>query len=140
MIKSKDKSLNSLINWKSVYSIWIKLLCGTIFFIISRYFYLFIFLNKTQALWDSTLYRNFNFCFALILYAAYIPFVLQFYTNKSLGKNISTDVIKDLLYRLILLLINNTFEKCTDASAYVRVINLQCVKIIERSDHTNIIW
>lgn len=42
--------------------------------------------------------------------------------------------------QLITLLVEEKVANIQNGEAYVRVINLHCVKIIERSDHTNITW
>lgn len=42
--------------------------------------------------------------------------------------------------QFIYILVGRKLETCADGDAYIRVINLHCVKIIERSDHTKIIW
>lgn len=67
-------------------------------------------------------------------------FSLQFFANKNLGKKISVEAIRSLLYELIRLLVDTKLEACHNGESYVRVINLHCVKIIEKCDHTNVIW
>lgn len=57
-----------------------------------------------------------------------------------LGKKVSRDALKDILNELISLLVVNKLENIQSSDAYNRVINLQCVRIIEKSDHTHIIW
>lgn len=57
-----------------------------------------------------------------------------------MGNRISQHVLKELMYQLITLLVEEKLANVQNGEAYVRVINLHCVKIIERSDHTNIIW
>lgn len=42
--------------------------------------------------------------------------------------------------QLINLLVEEKLANVPNGEAYIRVINLHCVKIIERSDHTNMIW
>lgn len=42
--------------------------------------------------------------------------------------------------QLITLLVEEKMNNVPNGEAYIRVINLHCVKIIERSDHTNITW
>lgn len=49
-------------------------------------------------------------------------------------------VTKNIINQLIILLVEGKLEGCPNGDAYVRVINLHCVKIIERSDPTSIIW
>lgn len=66
--------------------------------------------------------------------------MLQFYDNHSLGTRVSVPAIKELINQLITLLVEERLINVPNGEAYVRVINLHCVKIIERSDHTNTIW
>jgi len=55
-----------------------------------------------------------------------------------LGKAVKTHLIQQLINELIVLLVDQKLEGCGDA--YVRVININCVKIIDQSDHTAVIW
>ncbi|CAH0561278.1 unnamed protein product [Brassicogethes aeneus] len=66
-------------------------------------------------------------------------FFPQFYLNKTLGKKVTVPALVNLLNEMIHLLVAEKLEKCETGDAYVKVINLQCVKIIDQSDHTNII-
>ncbi|XP_018326942.1 protein mini spindles isoform X2 [Agrilus planipennis] len=62
-----------------------------------------------------------------------------FYQNKNVGTKVSVPLLKEVLTRLILLLVDAKLEGCHDGDAFVRVVNVHCVKIIERSDHSNTI-
>lgn len=64
----------------------------------------------------------------------------QFYFKDDLGKLVSVDVLKEIMYQLIILLVEGKLEGCVNGDAFIRVVNVHCVKIIEKSDHTNIIW
>ena len=64
----------------------------------------------------------------------------QFYHNKNFGQHGFVENLKDIVDQLIHVLVDAKLENCTNGDAYVRVINLHCVKIIEKSDHTKIIW
>lgn len=77
-----------------------------------------------------------------IIYYMYYMFVFdfQFYLNKMLGRKMNAAVTKNIINQLIILLVEPKLEGCPNGDAYVRVINLHCVKIIERSDPTSIIW
>jgi hypothetical protein len=48
--------------------------------------------------------------------------------------------LKDVVDELIHVLVDGKLENCRNGDAYIRVINLHCVKIIEKSEHTKIIW
>lgn len=52
----------------------------------------------------------------------------------------SVEAIRNLLYELIRVLVDTKLEGCPNGESYIRVINLHCVRIIERSDHSNVIW
>lgn len=56
-----------------------------------------------------------------------------------MGKNVTKDTIKNLLDQLILLLSNGKFENLEKQDNYIKVINSQCVHVIEMSDHTRVI-
>ncbi|XP_014225605.1 protein mini spindles isoform X1 [Trichogramma pretiosum] len=65
--------------------------------------------------------------------------ILTFYDTGILGKNVSTQNLKDLVDQLIGFLAENKLERMSDSEAYVRVINNIVLKIIDNSDHTTII-
>lgn len=60
------------------------------------------------------------------------------YQKPQLGKTVPMNTIKQLINQLILLLVEQKLEKYGDV--YVKVINVNCVKIIEHSDHTVVLW
>lgn len=64
----------------------------------------------------------------------------QFYHNKNFGLEVSVENLKDFVDQLIHVLVDGRLENCPNGDVYIRVINLHCVKIIEKSDHTKIIW
>ncbi|CAB0035199.1 unnamed protein product [Trichogramma brassicae] len=65
--------------------------------------------------------------------------ILTFYDTGILGKNVSTQNLKDLVDQLIGFLAENKLERMSDSEAYVRVINNIVLKVIDNSDHTTII-
>lgn len=75
----------------------------------------------------------------LLLLTNYV-LTLQFYTNKSLGQKATIEIIRNVLYELIRLLVDTKLEACPNGESYVRVVNLLCVRIIEKSNQTNVIW
>lgn len=75
----------------------------------------------------------------LKLYRCLLTVLDTFYSNKSLGRKINVELLKNMLRQLIMLLVDAKLEKCPNGETYIKVINLHCVKIIENSDHTNII-
>ncbi|CAH0561277.1 unnamed protein product [Brassicogethes aeneus] len=76
---------------------------------------------------------------ALRVYRNLLTLIDAFYLNKTLGKKVTVPALVNLLNEMIHLLVAEKLEKCETGDAYVKVINLQCVKIIDQSDHTNII-
>ncbi|XP_072383442.1 protein mini spindles [Diabrotica undecimpunctata] len=77
--------------------------------------------------------------FAIKMYRNLLTTIDAFYINKALGSRVSIPVIKELMHQMITLLVEERLNKVLNGEAYVRVINLHCVKVIERSDHTNTI-
>ncbi|XP_045478875.1 protein mini spindles isoform X2 [Harmonia axyridis] len=71
-------------------------------------------------------------------YRSILSVINQFYVNKILGRHISISVLKGIIHSFIQLLVQGKLEGCTEGETYIRVINLHCCKIIERSDHTRI--
>ncbi|KRT82537.1 HEAT domain-containing protein [Oryctes borbonicus] len=72
-------------------------------------------------------------------YRALLTVIDCFYNNKVLGRKISVDVLKEIMLQLISILAEGKLSDVVNGDSYVRVVNLHCVKIMERSDHTNII-
>ncbi|XP_021935865.1 protein mini spindles isoform X2 [Zootermopsis nevadensis] len=64
--------------------------------------------------------------------------LMSFYSNSTLSRQVSKDVLCDLIEQLISLLVNKHMEQLESGESYVRIINTLVVRIIERSDHTNI--
>lgn len=73
-------------------------------------------------------------------YRALLTVTDCFYNNKVLGRKISVEVLKEIMHQLINILAEGKLNEVANGDSYVRVVNLHCVKIMERSDHTNIIW
>ncbi|KAJ8911339.1 hypothetical protein NQ315_014183 [Exocentrus adspersus] len=73
------------------------------------------------------------------IYRNLLTLIDTFYHNKTLGSRVSVPVIKEMMNAMISLLVEEKLVGVPNGDAYVRVINLLCVKIIERSDHTNTI-
>lgn len=65
---------------------------------------------------------------------------MQFYAHDFLGQKVTVFALKSVLYELVRLLVETKLESCPNGQTYVKVVNVHCVKLIERSDHTNIIW
>lgn len=71
-------------------------------------------------------------------YRALFMLLMTFYSNGILSCRVSKDVLRDLIEQLITLLVNRHMEELESGESYVRIINTLVVRIIERSDHTNV--
>ncbi|OXU27451.1 hypothetical protein TSAR_002490 [Trichomalopsis sarcophagae] len=65
--------------------------------------------------------------------------ILTFYDTGILGKHVPLQHLKDLVDQMIGFLAEKKLERLNDAEAYVRVINMIVLRIIDNSDHTTII-
>ncbi|CAG9862957.1 unnamed protein product [Phyllotreta striolata] len=77
--------------------------------------------------------------FAGRLYRNLFVTFTHFFGNPLLGKHMSKTVIKDLMDHMINLLVEERLKSIPDGDCYVRIINLQCINVIEKCDHTNTI-
>jgi hypothetical protein len=64
----------------------------------------------------------------------------QLYNNSVLSHQVSKDVLRDLVEHLITLLVNGHMGELESGESYIRIINTLVLRVIERSDHTNITW
>ncbi|XP_060518402.1 protein mini spindles isoform X2 [Cylas formicarius] len=71
------------------------------------------------------------------LYRSLFRSIDMFYQQPRSSKRVTVQAVKDLMNQLVSLLVEQKLESCGDV--YVRVLNLNCVRIIENSDHTVII-
>ena len=72
--------------------------------------------------------------FLLIVMNSYFSFKL--FECGNLGKKATTDVLHDLIYNLIIILVDPRLEDCNEGSNAVRSVNVMVVKIVEQSDPT----
>ncbi|CAH1174022.1 unnamed protein product [Phaedon cochleariae] len=73
------------------------------------------------------------------MYRNLLTVINSFYSNKLLGNRVSIPVIKDLIHLMISLLVEEKLNYLDNGEAYVKVINVNCMHVIEKSDHTNAI-
>ena len=52
----------------------------------------------------------------------------------------SKDILKDLLNNLVTVLLDNRLNELEDGPQIVRSVNVLVVKIVEKSDQTNVLW
>lgn len=72
------------------------------------------------------------------VYRGLFMLLFSFYDNSVLSRQVSRDVLRDLVEQLISLLVNGHMEELESGEPCIRIINTLVVRIIERSDHTNI--
>ena len=67
-----------------------------------------------------------------------LRFSLQMFQSESLGKNASRDVLKDIVHNLLTIMLDSRLQELEDGPQVVRSVNIMIVKIVEKSDPTNI--
>ncbi|CAH1965388.1 unnamed protein product [Acanthoscelides obtectus] len=72
------------------------------------------------------------------MYRSLLTVIDSFYFKKVLGKKLSVQTIKSLMDTLITLIVEEKLNSLPGAEDYIKVVNLHCVRVIERSDHTSV--
>ena len=67
-------------------------------------------------------------------------FIFQIFQNSTLATQASKDILKDLLNNLVTVLLDNRLNELEDGPQIVRSVNVLVVKIVEKSDQTNVLW
>lgn len=73
------------------------------------------------------------------LYSCIIGNLISLFQLESLAREASMGVLKDLMHGLIMLMLDSRVEKLEEGQQVVRSVNLLVVKVLERSDQTNIL-
>ncbi|KAM9854380.1 cytoskeleton-associated protein 5 [Aulostomus maculatus] len=73
------------------------------------------------------------------LYSCIIGNMLSLFSMESLAREASMGVLKDLMDGLITLMLDSRVEDIEDGQQLIRSVNLLVVRVLERSDQTNII-
>nr|NP_001082051.1 cytoskeleton associated protein 5 [Xenopus laevis]AAG34914.1 microtubule associated protein XMAP215 isoform M [Xenopus laevis] len=73
------------------------------------------------------------------LYSCIIGNMISLFQMESLAREASTGVLKDLMHGLISLMLDARIEDLEEGQQVVRSVNLLVVKVLEKSDQTNII-
>ncbi|XP_010190132.1 PREDICTED: cytoskeleton-associated protein 5 isoform X2 [Mesitornis unicolor] len=68
-----------------------------------------------------------------------IQALAQLFQIESLAREASTGVLKDLMHGLITLMLDSRIEDLEDSEQVIRSVNLLVVKVLEKSDQTNIL-
>ncbi|XP_053304724.1 cytoskeleton-associated protein 5 isoform X2 [Spea bombifrons] len=73
------------------------------------------------------------------LYSCIIGNMISLFQMESLAREASTGVLKDLMHGLITLMLDARVEDLEEGQQVVRSVNLLVVKVLEKSDQTNIL-
>ncbi|XP_055456684.1 cytoskeleton-associated protein 5 [Psammomys obesus] len=73
------------------------------------------------------------------LYSCIIGNMISLFQIESLAREASTGVLKDLMHGLITLMLDSRIEDLEEGQQVIRSVNLLVVKVLEKSDQTNIL-
>uniref|UniRef100_A0A8C0BTD7 Cytoskeleton associated protein 5 n=1 Tax=Buteo japonicus TaxID=224669 RepID=A0A8C0BTD7_9AVES len=73
------------------------------------------------------------------LYSCIIGSMISLFQIESLAREASTGVLKDLMHGLITLMLDSRVEDIEEGEQVIRSVNLLVVKVLEKSDQTNIL-
>uniref|UniRef100_A0A8C8E697 Cytoskeleton associated protein 5 n=1 Tax=Otus sunia TaxID=257818 RepID=A0A8C8E697_9STRI len=73
------------------------------------------------------------------LYSCIIGSMISLFRIESLAREASTGVLKDLMHGLITLMLDSRVEDLEEGEQVIRSVNLLVVKVLEKSDQTNIL-
>lgn len=71
----------------------------------------------------------------LMLFVAFC----QLFSMESLAREASMGVLKDLMHGLITLMLDGRVEDIKDGQQLIRSVNLLVIRVLEKSDQTNMI-
>ncbi|XP_059161081.1 cytoskeleton-associated protein 5-like isoform X1 [Physella acuta] len=74
------------------------------------------------------------------LYRCLLSTLLSIFDKTSMGKKASTHILKDLMHSLLTVLLDTQVEQLEEGPQIIRTVNVTVVKIINKSDPTNITW
>ncbi|XP_078478550.1 cytoskeleton-associated protein 5 [Lampetra planeri] len=75
----------------------------------------------------------------LKLFSCIIGSILSLFSMESLAREASIGVLKDLMHGLITLMLDTRVEDIEDGQQLIRSVNLLVIRVIEKSDQTNIL-
>uniref|UniRef100_A0A3B4FJH6 Cytoskeleton associated protein 5 n=1 Tax=Pundamilia nyererei TaxID=303518 RepID=A0A3B4FJH6_9CICH len=73
------------------------------------------------------------------LYSCIIGNMLSLFSMESLAREASMGVLKDLMHGLITLMLDSRVEDVEDGTQVIRSVNLLVIRVLEKSDQTNMI-
>ncbi|XP_058831203.1 protein mini spindles isoform X2 [Topomyia yanbarensis] len=75
---------------------------------------------------------------SLAMYQPLLHSIYSFFASKTLGKNLSVNTIKSIIAVLLGLMADNKLGGSTDDAQFTKVVNGICLKILDRSNFTNL--
>ncbi|XP_038112365.1 protein mini spindles isoform X2 [Culex quinquefasciatus] len=75
---------------------------------------------------------------SLAMYQPLLHSIYSFFASKTLGKNLSVNTIKSLIAVLLGLMADNKLGGSTDDAQFTKVVNGICLKILDRTNFTNL--
>lgn len=78
-------------------------------------------------------------CCSATLALTAAPVVCQLFSMESLAREASMGVLKDLMHGLITLMLDGRVEDIKDGQQVIRSVNLLVIRVLEKSDKTNMI-
>lgn len=77
---------------------------------------------------------------SLVMYQPILSSSYSFFSSHVLGKNISVESLKKMVAVLLGLLADNKLSASGDEGQYTKVINGVCLRVLDRSNFTNLNW
>lgn len=74
------------------------------------------------------------------MYQPLLHSIYSFFASKTLGKNLSVNTIKSLIAVLLGLMADNKLGGTADDAQFTKVVNGICLKILDRTNFTNLNW
>lgn len=75
---------------------------------------------------------------SLAMYQPLLHSIYSFFASKTLGKNLSVNTIKSIIAVLLGLMADNKLGGSTDDAQFTKVVNGICLKILDRTNFTNL--
>ncbi|XP_058466115.1 protein mini spindles isoform X2 [Malaya genurostris] len=75
---------------------------------------------------------------SLTMYQPLLHSIYSFFASKTLGKNLSVNTIKSIIAVLLGLMADNKLGGSTDDAQFTKVVNGICLKILDRTNFTNL--
>ena len=76
----------------------------------------------------------------ITVHCIYMFNFFQLFESGNLGKQATADVLKDLLYNLLVVLLDTRLNGTDEGPNVIKSVNILVVKIVDKSDHTQVMW